>query len=180
MNTITLTAETRPVGKGAARALRRSGKVPCIMYGRRIDSLPFSTTEKSLMPLIHKTEALVVSISMEGKQWRCIPKEIAFHPVTDRPMHVDFQVLYDSDKVALPIPVRFVGTSKGHSRGGSINFMVRDLVVSCLPKDIPAVIEVDVSDVDIGGAIHVRDLKMKNLRFVRHKIRFSCPLPVLV
>jgi len=163
MNTISLSAETRPAGKGAARALRRIGNVPCILYGRHCDALPFSTSEKSLHPLIHTTEAHVVKISMGKEAWECILKDIDFHPVTDRPMHVDFQVLYDDEVVTLSVPVRFVGTSKGQSRGGRVSYTVRDLTISCLPRDIPARIDVDVTDVKIGEAIHVRDLDLKNI-----------------
>ncbi len=163
MNIISLTAESRQLGRSAARATRRAGNVPCILYGRHVDAVPFSASEKSLLPLIHTAEAHLVRIAMGDATWECILKDMAFHPVTDRPMHADFQVLKAGEAVTLTVPVRYGGTSIGQARGGRVQHAITELTVSCLPKHIPTQIDVNVTDIDIGDAIHVRDLKLENL-----------------
>ncbi len=163
MNIVSLTAESRRPGKGAARAIRRDGNVPCVLYGRHVDTVPFTTSEKSLLPLIHTAEAHVVRIALGDSAWECILKDIAFHPVTDRPMHADFQVLQAGEPVTLTVPVRYLGTSRGQARGGHVRHTITELTVSCLPRHIPMQIDVDVTSIDIGGAIHVRDLSLDNL-----------------
>ena len=166
MKIISLTAEARSPGKSTARAVRRAGNVPCILYGRHVDAQPFSTAEKSLMPLIHTAQAHRVRVVLGDDAWDCILKDMAFHPVTDRPMHADFQVLQPGETVTLTIPVRYIGTAVGQARGGRVRHTVTELAVSCLPKDIPAQINVNVTDVDIGGAIHVRDLVAGQVEFL--------------
>ena len=163
MNTVSLTAKPRSPGKGAARAVRRAGDVPCIMYGRHVASLPFSTSEKSLHPLIQTAKAHVVRITMGDDAWECVVKDIDFHPVTDRPMHVDFQVLHPGEAITLSVPVHYIGTSVGQTRGGRVRHTITELTVACLPRHIPAQIDVDVTNVAIGDAIHVRDLSLENL-----------------
>ena len=163
MNIISLTAQPRTPGKGAARAARRAGNVPCILYGRHVDAVPFSTSEKSLWPLIHTDQAHLVHIALGGNSWECILKDLAYHPVTDRPLHADFQVLQPGEMVTLAVPVKYTGTSTGKARGGRERFTIKELTVSCLPKHIPTHISVDVTDIDIGDAIHVRDLEVENV-----------------
>ena len=165
MNTISLPASARTTGKSAARAARRAGHVPCILYGRHVDTVPFTTSEKSLFPLIHTAEAHLVRITLGDASWECILKDMAFHPVTDRPMHADFQVLQAGEAVTFTVPVRYSGTSVGQARGGRVRVAVTELTVSCLPKHIPTRIDVDVKNIDIGEAIHVRDLEMAHVTF---------------
>ena len=163
MNVISLQTATRPSGKGAARAVRRQGLVPCVLYGHNEATVAFATSEKSLLPLIYTNRTHRVQIDVEGKQWDCILKDVDFHPVTDRPMHADFQVLQPNKPITISVPVRYVGTSIGQSQGGIPRFVLNELFVSCMPRHIPAQIDVDVTDVDIGQAIHVRDLELENL-----------------
>ncbi len=166
MNVISLAASARKPGQSIARALRRTGQVPCILYGRHQDAVPFSTSEKSLNPLIHTSRTHLVHVSLDEAAWECIVKDIAFHPVTDRPMHADFQVLHAGEHVTLPVPIRYVGTSAGQAQGGLVRYAINELTVSCLPKHIPAQIDIEVSHVEIGDAIHVRDLQIPNVKFL--------------
>lgn len=165
MDIIALSAEARTPGKSAARAARRAGSVPCVLYGRHVSPVTFQVTEKSLHPLIYTDETHLVQISLDGGAWECILKDIAFHPVTDRPLHVDFQVLQAGEKVTIAIPVRYRGTPAGQTKGGRPSYSVTELPVTCLPRDIPSQIEVDVSGVEIGQAVHVSDLDWPTLEF---------------
>jgi len=166
MNTIALSAQKREAGKKNARAIRRMGDVPCVLYGQEVDPVLFQITEKSLNSLIYTNEMHIVQVALENDSWECILKDIAFHPVTDRPMHVDFQVLSAGKKVTITVPVRYIGTPRGQIAGGKSVYSVTELTVTCLPKDIPSHIAVDVTDVRIGKAIHVRDLDREGLTFL--------------
>ena len=166
MNVISISAQAPTPGKASARAARRQGNVPCVLYGRHVDAHPFVTSERSLHPLIFTDRTHIVNVSLGDDSWECIVKDVTYHPVTDRPMHVDFQALQAGEKVTLSIPLNFIGVSVGQSKGGSPQFVLNELLVSCFPRDIPARIDIDVSEVDIGDSIHLRDLEEETLEFL--------------
>ncbi len=163
MDVITLEAQPREVGKKTARATRRAGNVPCILYGHRVEPVAFQVPEKSLHPLIYTQETHLITVNLDSNSWECVVKDIAFHPITDRPMHADFQVLQEGEQVTLSVPVRYLGTAIGHTQGGNLSFMLHELEVSCLPNDIPSYIDVDITEVGIGDAIHVGELEIENV-----------------
>lgn len=165
MATITIEAQLRETGKRTARAIRRQGGVPCILYGHHVAPIPFQVTELQLRPLIYTTETHLVKLQLNGKTWDCILKDVAFHPVTDRPIHADFQVLQQAEKITVTVPVQIVGTAIGVQRGGVLQIVTHELEVTCLPKDIPAHIDIDVTSLDIGDAVHVGDLQFEGLEF---------------
>ena len=166
MNVISIAAEPRTPGKASARAARRQGNVPCVLYGSHVDAHSFVTSEQSLHPLIFTNRTHIVNIRLGENSWECIVKDIAYHPVTDRPIHVDFQALQKGEKVTLSVPLNFVGVSTGQSKGGIPRLVVNELSVSCFPRDIPTQIDVDVRDIDIGESIFLRDLEEEALEFL--------------
>ena len=163
MDVITLEAQSREAGRTTARAARRAGNVPCILYGHRVETVAFQVSEKSLHPLIYTQETHLITVNIDNNSWKCVVKDIAFHPITDRPMHADFQVLLEGEKVTLSVPVRYLGTAIGHTQGGNLSFMLHELEVSCLPKDIPSYIDVDITEVSIGDALHVGEIEIENV-----------------
>lgn len=165
MNVISIHAQARTPGKASARAARREGNVPCVLYGRHVDAHSFVTSERSLHPLIYTNRTHIVNVSLGEDSWECIMKDIAYHPVTDRPMHVDFQALQAGEKVTLTVPLNYTGISVGQSLGGHPSYVVNELTVTCYPKDIPTQIDVDITDVEIGGSIYLRDLTEETLEF---------------
>ena len=165
MSAISIPAQARTPGKASARAARRQGHVPCILYGRHVEPHSFMTSERSLHPLIFTNRTHIVNVSLGESSWDCIVKEIAFHPVTDRPLHVDFQALQAGEKVTLSVPLNFKGISVGQSKGGVSRYVLNELTVSCFPRDIPTQIDIDVSHVNIGESIYVRDLQEETLEF---------------
>lgn len=166
MDNLTIGAKPREAGKGASRAIRREGNVPCVLYGGNVDPVVFQVTELDLRPLIYTTETHIVNIEVEGNAWSCILKDVTFHPVTDRPLHADFQVLEEGQAITLAVPVNYIGVPKGKADGGVINVVFNELEVRCLPKDIPSHIEVDISDLDIGDVIHIGDLEVEGVEFI--------------
>ena len=163
MDVITLEAQPREAGRKTARATRRAGNVPCILYGHRVETVAFQVSEKSLHPLIYTQETHLITVNLDSNSWKCVVKDIAFHPITDRPMHADFQVLQEEEQVTLSVPVRYLGTAIGHTQGGRLSFMLHELEVSCLPKDIPSYIDVDITEVGIGDAIHVGEIEIEKV-----------------
>ena len=161
MEAIILEAQERGVGKKAARSVRRAGNVPCILYGHHAEPVAFQVPEASLKHLIYTTETHIVNVKLDGNEWNCILKEADLHPVTDRPIHADFLVLEEGEMVTLIVPVRFHGTPVGQKEGGNTQVVLHELEVRCLPKDIPSHIDVDISELTIGDAIHIADLSVE-------------------
>lgn len=165
MENLTIDAQPRNAGKGASRAVRRQGNVPCVLYGSNAEPVVFQVTELALKPLIYTAETHIVNIEVGSDSWECILKDVAFHPVTDRPMHADFQVLEKGQVITLSVPVNYEGTPKGKSDGGVINIVLNELEVRVLPKNIPSHITVDISDLGVGDTIHIGDLELEGIEF---------------
>mgnify|MGYP002778011610 CR=1 FL=1 len=157
---LTLTAETRErAGKGASRALRREGRVPAVVYGGNEEPLAIHVEEKLLVKQLMTGHFMnsVVEISVGGKAVRTLPKDVAFHPVTDRPMHVDFLRLSANSTVHVEVPVQFVNEEKspGLKRGGVLNIVRHELELVCEADKIPDDIIIDVTGFDVGDSIHI-------------------------
>jgi large subunit ribosomal protein L25 len=157
---LTLSAETRErAGKGASRAMRREGRVPAVVYGNKEEPLAIHVEEKALVKMLSTGHFMnsVIMIDHPGGQARTLPKDVQFHPVTDRPLHVDFLRISEHSKVHVAVPIRFVGeeTSRGLKRGGVLNAVRHDLELVCDAAEIPDEIEVDLSGLDIGDSLHI-------------------------
>lgn len=157
---LTLSAETRErAGKGASRALRREGRVPAVIYGGNEAPLAIHVEEKLLMKQLMTGHFMnsVVEISIGGGALRTLPKDVAFHPVTDRPLHVDFLRLSANSTVHVDVPVQFVNEEKspGLKRGGVLNIVRHELELVCEADKIPDDIIVDVTGFDVGDSIHI-------------------------
>ena len=157
---LTLTAETRErAGKGASRALRREGRVPAVIYGGKEEPLTIHVEEKLLNKQLATGHFMnsVVEISVDGKAVRTLPKDVAFHPVTDRPLHVDFLRLSKDSTVHVEVPVKFTNedASPGLKRGGVLNIVRHELELVCDANNIPDDILIDVTGFDVGDSIHI-------------------------
>jgi large subunit ribosomal protein L25 len=162
---LTLSAETRDrAGKGASRELRRQNRVPAVIYGNKQEPELIHVEEKALIKLLmtgHFSNS-VVEIELGGKKQITIPKDVAFHPVSDRPMHVDFLRIVKGAKVDVEVPVVFVNedASPGLKRGGVLNIVRHELELICDNDKIPDDIQIDVSGFDIGDSIHISNVKL--------------------
>ena len=165
MDVIEIEAKAREAGKKAARAARRAGEVPCVLYGRQVDAVSFQVPELSLRPLIYTDETHRVLIKVDGEEWECIMKNVVMHPVTDRPRHADFQVLQQGEMITLTVPIQYHGTPVGQSEGGDTQVVMNEIEVRCLPKDIPSHIDVDISGLGIGDSLHVSDVAIEGVEF---------------
>jgi len=157
---LTLSAEPRErAGKGASRALRREGRIPAVIYGDKKEPLAIHVEERALNKLLgtgHFMNSLVL-VEVNGEKARTLPKDVAFDPVTDRALHVDFFRLAKGAKVQVNVPVVFVNeeASPGLKRGGVLNVVRFELDLMCDADQIPDEIEIDVTGLEIGDSIHI-------------------------
>jgi large subunit ribosomal protein L25 len=162
---LTLSAETREgVGKGASRALRNSGRVPAVIYGNNQDPEAIHVEEKALVKALmtgHFFNA-TIEVSVGDKATMTLAKDVSFHPVTDRPQHVDFFRISKDSKVTVDVPVVFINeaASPGLKKGGVLNIVRHDVELVCDANAIPEEIEVDMTGYDVGDSIHVSAVKL--------------------
>jgi large subunit ribosomal protein L25 len=163
MQTLNLNAEPRATGTGAARATRRGGRVPAVLYGPHTEPVHFSLASLDLRPLVHTTETYRIALALEGETYDCVLKHVDYDPVRSVPRHADFYALTKGEKLTLTVPVLVVGSAPGVREGGDLMQPLHEIEVRCLPKDIPGHIEVDVSNLHVGDAIHVGDLSFEGV-----------------
>ena len=157
---LTLSAETRErAGKGAARMLRRQGRVPAVVYGNKEEPLAIHLEEKLLVKALSTGHFMnsVVMIDAGGATTRTLPKDVQFDPVSDRPLHVDFLRISEHAKVSVAVPINFTDEEKspGLKRGGVLNAVRHDLELVCDAAEIPEEIEISLAGLDIGDSLHI-------------------------
>lgn len=167
MKSITIKGLKREiVGKVSTKSLRNAKKVPCVLYGGG-KNIHFSADEIAFKKLVYTPDVHTVNIEFDTNEtYNTILQDIQFHPVTDKILHIDFYQLFEDKEVILEIPVRIKGNSKGVLKGGVLRRNRRKLRVKALPKNLPDYIEVDISNLDIGGKLYVTDLEVNNFEFI--------------
>jgi large subunit ribosomal protein L25 len=162
---ISLSAEPRPqAGKGAARATRRAGRVPAIVYGGGDEPTLISLAPRELSRCLARPGFFnhLVEISVDGTTHRTLPREVQYHPVTDAPLHVDFQRVGAGAQVHVMVPVVFVDQerSPGLRRGGILNVVRHGIEMLCSVDNIPERLVVSLAGLDIGDSIHIGAVEM--------------------
>jgi large subunit ribosomal protein L25 len=162
---LTLPAEARErAGKGASRALRRDGRVPAVIYGDKKEPLSVHVEEKRLAKMLSTGHFMntVVMVDAGGEPHRTLPKDVQFHPVTSRPIHVDFLRIGEHSQVTVAIPVRFDDDeeSPGIKRGGVLNIVQHELELVCPASNIPDEIHISLAGLDIGDSIHISQVTL--------------------
>ena len=157
---LTLSADLRErAGKGASRALRNAGRVPAVIYGNNEEPTAIHIEEKMLLKALHTGHFMnsIVMIELGGKQVRTLPKDVAFHPVNDRPLHADFLRIGEHSEVHVNVPVHFIDedTSPGMKRGAVLNMVRHDLELVCDAALIPDDIKISLNGLEIGDSIHI-------------------------
>ncbi|MGC4024979.1 MAG: 50S ribosomal protein L25/general stress protein Ctc [Mesorhizobium sp.] len=164
-DTYELKAEAREqVGKGSARAVRREGKVPAVIYGDKQAPLAIALSYKDIFYKIHGGGFLttVATIDVDGKKIRVLPKDYQLDPVKDFPLHVDFLRVSKNTEVNVQVPVHFINEEKspGIKRGGTLNIVRHEVEFHCPADSIPEFITVDLDGADIGDSIHISAVKL--------------------
>lgn len=162
---LNLPAEARErAGKGASRALRRDGRTPAVIYGGKEAPATIHVEEKELTRQLMTGHFFnsIIEIEVGGKTVRTLAKDVAFHPVNDRPLHVDFLRLTGDSKVDVQVPVVFVNeeASPGLKKGGVLNIVRHELELVCPAENIPSEIQIDVTGKDVGDSIHISEVTL--------------------
>jgi large subunit ribosomal protein L25 len=161
-----LVAEFREMhGKGASRRLRREGKVPAILYGGQSDARALTLSHQKLALMLDNERfySTILNLKVGEETQAAILKDVQRHPFKNAIVHVDFQRVQDNELIRISIPLHFKGegVSPGvKTQGGIVSHMRNDVVVSCLPKDLPEFIEVDLSNLSLNESIHLSQLKL--------------------
>ena len=171
MKEISVSGQKRTAtGKKASKLLRKEGMVPCNLYGETKDAnglpeaLAFQASFSELRKAIYTPHVYVVNLTIDGQTRKAIMKELQFHPTTDALLHADFYEVNDTKEITVGIPVKLNGLAQGVRDGGRLNLSIRKINVTAPYKQIPEVLNVDVTSLQLGKAIKVGALQFEGLK----------------
>ena len=183
MNEINVTGQKRSdLGKKATKQLRKEGLVPCNLYGEAKDengkpkALAFAVPMTDLRKLVYTPHIYVVNLVIDGENHPAIMKELQFHPTTDAVLHVDFYEVNEEKPIVIGIPVKLNGLAQGVRDGGRMNLSVRKVNVKAPYKNIPEVLDIDVTNLTIGKSIKVGQLNFEGLEMATSKEVVVCSI----
>lgn len=165
MEKVLIEAQKRDkIDKASRSALRKEGKVPAIFYSKHHDPLPVQVSERAIHPLVFTSKTHLITLNVEGhEELECIIKDVQFDPTTEKIVHVDLLGLKKGEKIEIEVPVQLIGSPIGIKEGGVLQHTLHKVNIECLPTDIPEHIEIDVTNLKLGHAIHIADLKYDNI-----------------
>ncbi len=165
MEKVVLKADIRKdFNKSVRNTARKNGKVPGVFYSKHIEPFSIEVQEQALKPLVYTSQTHLIALQVDGKdEYECIIKDIQFDPLTDRVVHFDLYGLITGEMIELEVPLQFNGSAIGVKEGGIVQQLLHKLDIECLPKDIPQHLEIEITDLKLGDAIHVRDLSFENI-----------------
>jgi len=172
MAQVTLEVEKRDSqGKGPAKRLRVEGKIPAIFYGHGEESIPLTIDAKMFHNILHAhaAENIIFDVKIPGQKnpFKAIIREVQHHPVRGDILHLDLLHISMKKKLHVSVPIVLVGSPLGvREKGGILQHILRELEIECLPGEIPEHIEVDVTELDVGDSIHIRDLSLEKLNIL--------------
>ncbi len=166
MKTVQLSGSLRAnVGKKDASSLRTAGLVPCVLYGQG-QQTHFSVKQVAIEKIVYSPDVYQVELNIDGKTAVGIIQELQQHPTKDTIQHVDFLELNETKTIRIKLPVRLVGSSPGVMAGGKLMLVFRSLQCVGLSKDLPEAIILDISSINIGGAIRVNSINIPGITFL--------------
>lgn len=166
MKTFQLEATLRKdTGKKATRELRKQDIVPCNVYGLK-ENINCQVDMNAVRKLIYTPEIFIVEMTIDGQKHDAVIKELQFHPVTDKLLHIDFLEVDEKKPIVMAVPAKLVGHAEGVKAGGKLLQNMRYIKAKALYTSIPEVLEVDVTALKIGKAIKVKDLKFDGIELV--------------
>jgi large subunit ribosomal protein L25 len=165
MDKVILKANTRTdFSKSGRNVLRRNGRVPGIYYSRHGDPVAVEVAENMIKPLVFTAQTHLIGLELtNGDVLDCVIKDVQFDPVTDKIVHFDLLGLTKGEKIQLEVPVQLLGNAVGIKEGGQIQHSLHKLQIECLPTDIPQYIELEITNLHLGDALHVSDVNMENI-----------------
>ena len=162
MKSVSISAAKRvDLGKKEAKLSRAAGNIPCVIYGGKTNQ-HFTVKENALNNLVYTPNVYSVAIDIEGTSINALIKDIQFHPVTDRILHIDFIELVPGQAVNTLIPIVFEGSSIGVRNGGKLRKTLRKLSIRSTPENLPDNVTIDITPMKIGDKVYVKDLDVTN------------------
>jgi len=155
-------------GKKIAKQLRKNNEVPAVLYGGE-KSILLSVAERDLKDLIYTPDVHIINLTINKKAYKAIVKEMQFHPVSDKVLHIDFLQVFDEKKLTIALPVKLVGSAEGTKQGGKLSLTKRKLRVSGLAKDLPETLKIDIADLGLGKSRMVSDLNFDKFEIIEPK-----------
>ncbi|CAN5838832.1 50S ribosomal protein L25 [soil metagenome] len=176
---VTLTAEKRDrSGKSAARSLRRSGRVPAVVYGHGDETRSLSVNTHELQKLLSSISVENTIIALEikdGESTQALIREVQYHPTRSEVLHLDLYQIHAGEKIHLTIPVRLHGNPVGvRDEGGVLQQILHELNVECLPRHIPEGFDIDIENLAIGDSVHIRDIDSANVKILNDEELTIC------
>ena len=174
MKEVLLEASLRKTtGKGSARQSRMAGNIPAVVYGPEIDSLPIEISEKVMRQAVKDSSFnSIFDLKVDGKSNKVLIRDIHRDPISLKVTHLDFHAISMTKPIRLSVPIVLTGESIGvKTDGGLLQSAMREIEISCLPKDIIESIEVDVSELNLGDSIHIRDISIENVTILAEERR---------
>ena len=175
MREVTLAAVRRDkTGKGAARQARMVGNIPAVVYGPEIEPYPIEVSEKALRAAVKaaSSASAIFDLEIDGKKNKVLIRDIQRDPITSHVTHLDFHAISMNKPINVMVPLHFIGLADGvKNEGGILQTTMREIEISCLPKDLPEHIEIDVTKLQVGDSIHVRDLQVGDIKILAEEQR---------
>jgi large subunit ribosomal protein L25 len=167
MSEVVLNAEVRKETGKKAKRLRYNGKIPGVYYAHDEGNINITTTPLALKPLIYTSDTHLINLQLDnGETKTCVLRDVQFDPVTDRPIHFDLQGVKENEELTVQVPVILKGSPQGVKDGGTLQFIMHKVRIACLPKFIPEHIELEVTSLKMNDSIHIRDIKLENVRIL--------------
>ena len=166
MKTVSMSGSLREnVGKKDAKKNRREGKIPCVLYGGK-EQIHFQMEEKAFIKIVFTPEVYILKINIDGTEYNAIMQDIQYHPVSDAILHADFLEIHPGKHISIGVPVILKGTAIGVLQGGKLIQKLRRVRVKGLIDDLPEDIDIDITDITIGGSVKIRDLELDKLELL--------------
>lgn len=150
-------------GSGLLKQMRREGWIPSVIYGRNVENLNLKVDAATFNDLLaHSTsENILINLDLEGEGTRlAFLKSVQHHPITGAPLHVDFIAIDEKTEITAAIPVHFHGDAVGVKAGGLVEQFLHTIEITCLPNDLPEMIDVDITHLELGESLHIGDIKL--------------------
>jgi large subunit ribosomal protein L25 len=158
------------LGSKGAKALRREGFVPCVIYGTG-ENIHFYTEQTSFKNILHTAEALLILITIDGTEHKAVVRDWQFHPVTDELLHCDFYQFVEGKEITIDVPIKLVGNPKGVRNGGRLKVNLRKLPVKATLDHMPGALELFIEELKIGDAYRIEDIEAEGFEIMREPSR---------
>lgn len=162
------------VKKSALNAMRKEGRVPCVVYGNGVENTMFSVDAKELKSITHTPNSYIVKLDIDGKEIKAVLHSIQFHPLTDETLHVDFLAISESKPVVIDVPIVITGNSEGVRQGGKLLVSSRKLKISAMLDKLPDNLTVDITTLQLGKTLVAGDLSFDGVQIVSPKATIIC------